>query len=188
MWRTERNQSDGRSAASRTPEANHSIAKAVRPHPKARLPPSTSWVGWEKVSGVANYRLPRSCCSKLQRSPVISTGPEISGKSLYIPQSAQRLPKCRSHLKTRLARVALYARVSTLNGRDPEMQLSELREYASRRGWTITSEYVDQGVSGSKESRPELNQLMTCLSALSAGSCQTLRRCPMAIDPSPKST
>ena len=40
------------------------------------------------------------------------------------------------------------------------MQLSELREYASRRGWTITSEYVDQGVSGSKESRPQLNQLM----------------------------
>jgi DNA invertase Pin-like site-specific DNA recombinase len=40
------------------------------------------------------------------------------------------------------------------------MQLSELREYASRRGWSITSEYVDQGVSGSKESRPELNQLM----------------------------
>ena len=40
------------------------------------------------------------------------------------------------------------------------MQLSELREYASRRGWTITSEYVDQGVSGSKESRPQLNRLM----------------------------
>jgi DNA invertase Pin-like site-specific DNA recombinase len=59
-----------------------------------------------------------------------------------------------------IARVALYARVSTLNGQDPEMQLSELREYASRRGWTITSEYVDQGVSGSKESRPELNLLM----------------------------
>ena len=59
-----------------------------------------------------------------------------------------------------IARVALYARVSTLNGQDPEMQLSELREYASRRGWAITSEYIDQGVSGSKESRPELNQLM----------------------------
>ena len=59
-----------------------------------------------------------------------------------------------------IARVALYARVSTLNGQDPEMQLSELREYASRRGWTVTGEYVDQGVSGSKESRPELNQLM----------------------------
>ena len=58
-------------------------------------------------------------------------------------------------------RVALYARVSTLNGQDPEMQLSELREYAARRGWTISDEYVDQGVSGSKESRPELNRLTT---------------------------
>ena len=58
-----------------------------------------------------------------------------------------------------IARVALYARVSTLNGQDPEMQLSELREYAARRGWTTTGEYVDQDVSGSKESRPELNQL-----------------------------
>ena len=36
-----------------------------------------------------------------------------------------------------IARVALYARVTTLNGQDPEMQLSELREYAARRGWTI---------------------------------------------------
>jgi DNA invertase Pin-like site-specific DNA recombinase len=58
-----------------------------------------------------------------------------------------------------ITRVALYARVSTLNGQDPEMQLSELREYAARRGWTIHGEYVDQGVSGSKESRPELNRL-----------------------------
>jgi DNA invertase Pin-like site-specific DNA recombinase len=39
---------------------------------------------------------------------------------------------------------------------DPEMQLSELREYASRRGWEIAGEYTDHGVSGSKESRPEL--------------------------------
>ena len=57
-------------------------------------------------------------------------------------------------------RVALYARVSTLNGQHPEMQLSELREYASRRGWEVAGEYVDEGVSGSKESRPELNRLM----------------------------
>jgi DNA invertase Pin-like site-specific DNA recombinase len=40
------------------------------------------------------------------------------------------------------------------------MQLSELREYAARRDWQITAEYVDQGVSGSKESRPQLNLLM----------------------------
>ena len=57
-------------------------------------------------------------------------------------------------------RAALYARVSTLNGQHPEMQLAELREYASRRDWEIVSEYVDEGVSGSKESRPELNRLM----------------------------
>jgi DNA invertase Pin-like site-specific DNA recombinase len=55
--------------------------------------------------------------------------------------------------------VALYARVSTLKGQDPEMQLSELREYAARRGWTVSGEYVDHGVSGSRESRPELNRL-----------------------------
>ena len=59
-------------------------------------------------------------------------------------------------------RVALYARVSTLHGQqDPEMQLSELREYATRRGLSIHEEYVDQGVSGSKESRPALNRLMS---------------------------
>ena len=57
-------------------------------------------------------------------------------------------------------RAALYARVSTLNGQKPEMQLADLREYASRRNWEIVDEYVDEGVSGSKESRPELNRLM----------------------------
>lgn len=57
-------------------------------------------------------------------------------------------------------RVALYARVSTVNLQHPEMQLAELREYASRRGWKIVGEYVDEGVSGSKESRPEINRLM----------------------------
>ena len=57
-------------------------------------------------------------------------------------------------------RVALYARVSTLNSQHPEMQLGELREYAAHRGWEITGEYVDSGVSGAKESRPKLNLLM----------------------------
>jgi DNA invertase Pin-like site-specific DNA recombinase len=61
-----------------------------------------------------------------------------------------------------IQRVALYARVSTLHGhQDPEMQLSELRDYATRRGLKIHEEYVDQGVSGSKESRPALNRLIS---------------------------
>jgi DNA invertase Pin-like site-specific DNA recombinase len=59
-----------------------------------------------------------------------------------------------------IARVGMYARVSTLNRQDPEMQLRELRDYATRRGWLVEKEYIDQGVSGSKESRPALNELM----------------------------
>jgi DNA invertase Pin-like site-specific DNA recombinase len=58
-------------------------------------------------------------------------------------------------------RVAIYARVSTANnGQDPMVQVRELREYGERRGWTIASEYVDVGISGSKEKRPELDRLM----------------------------
>lgn len=57
-------------------------------------------------------------------------------------------------------RVALYARVSTATGQNPEMQLAELREYCQRRGWTITGEYVDVGVSGAKEKRPQLDRLL----------------------------
>ncbi len=57
-------------------------------------------------------------------------------------------------------KTALYARVSTTNGQDPEMQLRELREYCQRRGWKLTGEYVDTGISGAKEKRPELDRLM----------------------------
>jgi DNA invertase Pin-like site-specific DNA recombinase len=41
------------------------------------------------------------------------------------------------------------------------MQLRELREYSGRRGWQVADEYIDQGVSGCKESRPALNRLMS---------------------------
>jgi DNA invertase Pin-like site-specific DNA recombinase len=59
-------------------------------------------------------------------------------------------------------RIAIYARVSTSNnGQDPTMQTRELRDYADRRGWTVTDEYVDVGISGTKEKRPELDRLMT---------------------------
>ena len=59
-----------------------------------------------------------------------------------------------------LKKVALYSRVSTNHGQDPELQLRELREYAALRGWSVTREYTDTGISGSKDSRPALNQLM----------------------------
>lgn len=40
------------------------------------------------------------------------------------------------------------------------MQLHELREYCQRRGWQIAGEYVDAGVSGTKDKRPELDRMM----------------------------
>jgi DNA invertase Pin-like site-specific DNA recombinase len=58
-------------------------------------------------------------------------------------------------------RVALYSRVSTTHGQDPELQLREMRDYAASRGLRIIQEYTDLGVSGTKDSRPALNQLMS---------------------------
>lgn len=58
-------------------------------------------------------------------------------------------------------RVAIYARVSTTNhGQDVSMQTRELREYCERRGWTVVGEFIDAGISGTKEKRPELDKLM----------------------------
>ena len=58
-------------------------------------------------------------------------------------------------------RAAIYGRVSTTNhGQDVSMQLRELRQFADARGWQIAGEYVDAGVSGAKDCRPELNRLM----------------------------
>ena len=63
-----------------------------------------------------------------------------------------------THPKTK---AAIYARVSTSNnGPSPEMQLRELHEYCKRRDWPLSGEYVDVGISGSREKRPELDKLM----------------------------
>ncbi len=61
---------------------------------------------------------------------------------------------------TDLKRVALYARVSTKNSQDPETQLLALREYAKARRLEVFGEYADVGISGGKDSRPALNELM----------------------------
>jgi DNA invertase Pin-like site-specific DNA recombinase len=55
-------------------------------------------------------------------------------------------------------KVAIYARVST-HEQTAENQLLELRRYVDARGWTAV-EYVDQGVSGAKDRRPALDQLV----------------------------
>jgi DNA invertase Pin-like site-specific DNA recombinase len=56
-------------------------------------------------------------------------------------------------------RAAIYARVSTFD-QEPENQLQELRRYCDARRW-LSVEYVDRGVSGSKDRRPALDQLLT---------------------------
>jgi DNA invertase Pin-like site-specific DNA recombinase len=56
-------------------------------------------------------------------------------------------------------RAALYARVSTTD-QTCENQLIELRRYVQARGWTAAAEYIDHGISGSKDRRPALDRLM----------------------------
>jgi hypothetical protein len=55
-------------------------------------------------------------------------------------------------------KAALYARVGTFD-QEPENQRQELRRYAEARGWAST-EYVDRGISGSKDHRPTLDRLL----------------------------
>ena len=63
-------------------------------------------------------------------------------------------------MKHAKGRVAIYGRVSTNSGQNPEMQIRELREYCKNRGWKIIGEFIDSGISGAVDSRPQLNKLM----------------------------
>jgi DNA invertase Pin-like site-specific DNA recombinase len=84
--------------------------------------------------------------------------------------------------------VALYARVSKdrcrkcgkteeqhagedhdFHGQDPEAQLQPLRQYCKERGWTIAREFIDEGWSGAKASRPALDELMAAVDAKTRG-------------------
>jgi DNA invertase Pin-like site-specific DNA recombinase len=57
-------------------------------------------------------------------------------------------------------RVALYARVSTLDkGQDPETQLVQLRQYAQARNFEIVTEYIDYA-SGTSEDRTQYKLMM----------------------------
>lgn len=63
--------------------------------------------------------------------------------------------------KQKEANIAIYARVSTVGkGQDVDMQLRDLRAYATSRGLSIFKEYADDGISGRKDKRPALDMLM----------------------------
>ena len=57
-------------------------------------------------------------------------------------------------------RVALYARVSTLDkGQDPETQLGQLRDYAQRRNFEVMGEFIDYA-SGTTQDRIQYKLMM----------------------------
>jgi DNA invertase Pin-like site-specific DNA recombinase len=56
-------------------------------------------------------------------------------------------------------KAAIYGRVST-TAQDTNLQMREVRQFVQRRGWQIAEEYIDKGISGSKEKRPALDKLM----------------------------
>jgi DNA invertase Pin-like site-specific DNA recombinase len=59
-----------------------------------------------------------------------------------------------------MKRAAIYARVSTDDGRQTVTnQTRQLRAYARRMKWKIAAEYCDR-ISGAVESRPQLDRLM----------------------------
>ena len=57
-------------------------------------------------------------------------------------------------------KVAIYARVSTTKEQSCERQILELRQIAENHNWKIVDEYVDEGISGAKRNRPELDRML----------------------------
>jgi len=59
-----------------------------------------------------------------------------------------------------MKKAAIYARVSTPD-QHVETQLYDLRKLAEQRGFTVSSEYCDRGISGSKARRPGLDAMLS---------------------------
>lgn len=62
-------------------------------------------------------------------------------------------------MRAEMKRVGIYARVSTKD-QTAENQLLDLRKYCEARGWQIVAECVDNGISGTKDDRPQLKAVM----------------------------
>jgi len=121
---------------------------------------------WAVLAKVYPVRSAYSYLKHLHRWKLLDRALDRRGLLLYrlSARGAERLAWLRrQHVARRvtpMVRAALYARVSTHAGQDPEMQLLELRDYCHRRAWESAGEYVDIGVSGSRERRPRLDQLL----------------------------
>jgi DNA invertase Pin-like site-specific DNA recombinase len=58
-----------------------------------------------------------------------------------------------------MMKAAIYARVSTFD-QNVSMQLNDLRRLAKQRGFELWKEYIDEGQSGGKTSRPSLDAML----------------------------
>jgi hypothetical protein len=78
----------------------------------------------------------------------------VSNRALHDTLFAEALKRAAS-----IERVALYARVSTKDGRqDTENQLIALREYCAKQCWEVAGEYVDHETGGHSR-RPHFQQM-----------------------------
>ncbi|MBL7672133.1 MAG: recombinase family protein [Bdellovibrionaceae bacterium] len=59
----------------------------------------------------------------------------------------------------KIKKVAIYVRCSTVQ-QNLDIQINDLRKYAEARGLEIVSEFSDFGISGAKDRRPALDQMM----------------------------
>ena len=120
------------------------------------LAPMTQIGHLRKYAGVKQG----SCPSALQRR----WDPTFSEQRLEVHRTFRRhaiRKEVAKMTETKPIRVALYTRVSTTNhGQDVTLQTRELKEFIERRGWQVAGEYVDLGISGSKDRRPQLDRLM----------------------------
>ena len=60
-----------------------------------------------------------------------------------------------------MKKVGLYARTSTVQNQSTERQIEELKLICKNHNYEIVDIYNDEGISGSKKSRPELDRMMS---------------------------
>lgn len=63
-----------------------------------------------------------------------------------------------------MTQVAIYARVSTRD-QSTEVQVTQLTGYCQARGWTDVAVFRDEGISGIRDNRPELDRLRLRMAA-----------------------
>ena len=60
-----------------------------------------------------------------------------------------------------MKKVGIYVRTSTTNGQSTERQVEELKTICDNYDYEIVDIYNDEGVSGAKKNRPELDRMMS---------------------------